>query len=1049
MPAKTSGARSARQKEPDQRVREDRCLSNTPTRVHRNLTIDRVLRRLSVSYGYQHRRGEPPHSRRATEMKSISIVLRPFFLASWLSAASVSAMAQEALPDGQSVTPTAAPGAVFTSLNPGLADYPKFIAGQAVTSVVGPDGRTLLVLTSGYNRSYDANGKIISRDSNEYVFVFDITSGSPVQKQVIQVPNSYSGVAFSPDGAHFYVSGGKDDSVHTYAMKGGNWAEVGTPIALGHGRGNGLPQGSDTILPAAAGLAATADGKTIVVANYENDSISLVSTVTGAKTADLDLRPGKNDPRQAGVPGGEFPYWVAVKGNDIAYVSSVRDREVVVIKLQPTHPAIVDRIGVTGNPNRLVLDKAQTRLYVALDNSDAVAVIDTTRNRLIDTVKTAAPLGLLRSMRPGASPDSLTFSPDGRTLYVTNGGTNSVAVLSVLADGDLRVVGLIPTGWYPSSVSVSADGKILYVVNSKSNTGPNPAHCRSIAPSDHNYAPGCPPAHQNGSDNQYTLQLAKAGLLTLPVPMPSELDDLTRQVAKNNGFNLKLTPQDQALLRTLRKNIKHVIYIVKENRTYDQILGDLPAGNGDPNLTQFPQAVTPNQHALAKQFVQLDNFYDPSNVSYEGWQWSTAARSVDATEKTYSVNYAKRGLSYDSEGTDRNINVAYRSVAARQAANPVTPSDPDLLPGPRNEEDIDGPGKGREHASSRAQQKEDGDDSFRGEGEGYLWDAAIRARLAVRNYGFHCDLVRYSLAPSAGGIPPIEDPYATRTQVAFPAHEALLNRTDPYFRSFDDKLPDFFRYIEWAREFDDFVHNRTLPDLTLLRLMNDHTGAFARAIRGVNTPELQVADNDYAVGLVVDKVAHSPYAGSTMIFVVEDDAQDGPDHVDAHRSIAFVAGPYVKQGQLVSERYTTVSLIRTIEEILGVSPQNLHDAGARPMIEIFEPTKKNWTYRAAPSPLLLGTRLPFELVQSNARHAGADAPRPLHDAEWWAERTKGFDFTDADRNDPAVYNRVLWQGTMSGKSYPTDRSGLDMRHDRDALLKSAGVIRQSITSPTP
>ena len=170
-------------------------------------------------------------------------------------------------------------------------------------------------------------------------------------------------------------------------------------------------------------------------------------------------------------------------------------------------------------------------------------------------------------------------------------------------------------------------------------------------------------------------------------------------MARNNGFNLKLTPADHALLQTLRKEIRHVIYIVKENRTYDQLLGDLPAGNGDPNLTQFREAVTPNQHALAKEFVQLDNFYDPSNVSYEGWQWSTAARSVDATEKTYSVNYARRGLSYDSEGTDRNVNVAYPTVAARQEANPATPSDPDLLPGPRNEEDIDGPGERKQGAA--------------------------------------------------------------------------------------------------------------------------------------------------------------------------------------------------------------------------------------------------------------------------------------------------------------------------------------------------------------
>jgi YVTN family beta-propeller protein len=982
-------------------------------------------------------------------MKPIGIVLRSLFLASSWVAAAVSAMAQDALPDGQSVTPTAAPGAVFTALNPHLADYPKFTAGQAVTTVVSPDGSILLALTSGYNRMYDASGKIIPRDSNEYVFVFDITAHAPVQKQVIEVPNTYSGIAFSPDGAHFYVSGGKDDSVHRYAKKGSGWVESGTPIALGHKHGNGLPQGPDTLLPAAAGLALTADGRTIVVANYENDSISVVNAETGAKTAELDLRPGKNDPRQAGIPGGEFPYWVAVKGNDIAYVSSVRDREVVAVKLSPTSPEIAARIGVGGNPNRMVLDKAQTRLYVAVDNSDAVAVIDTSRNKLIGMVRTAAPAGLLGSMPPGASPNSLTLSPDGRTLYVTNGGTNSVAVLSVAADGDLRVIGLIPTGWYPNSASLSGDGKTLYAVNSKSNTGPNPGHCRSIAPSTHNYAPACQPGNQNGSDNQYTVQLAKAGLLTLPVPTSAELADLTRQVAKNNGFNLQLSGQDAALLRILRQQIKHVIYIVKENRTYDQIIGDLPSGNGDPNLTQFPQIVTPNQHALAKQFVLLDNFYDPSNVSYEGWQWTTAARSVDATEKTYAVNYAKRGLSYDSEGTDRNLNVAYPDVATRRAANPVTPTDPDLLPGPRNEEDIDGPARNEEQATAPGRRKEAGADPPDEAGEGYLWDAAIRARLMVRNYGFHCDLVRYALDPAAGGIPPLENPYATRTRVAFPAHQTLLDRTDPYFRGFDDKLPDFFRYSEWAREFGNFVRHRTLPNLTLLRLMNDHTGAFAQAIRGVNTPELQVADNDYAVGLVVDKVAHSPYAHSTLIFVVEDDAQDGPDHIDAHRSIAFVAGPFVKHGQVVSERYTTVSMLRTIEEILGLPPQNLHDAGSRPMLEIFDRDARHWTFSAAPSPLLRGTRLPLGPVQPQARHAAADAPKPLHDATWWAERTKGLDFTDADRNDSAVYNRVLWEGTMGGKPYPTRRSGLDLRRARSALLKSAGIAETGGAVPLP
>ena len=200
-------------------------------------------------------------------MRTVTRALNTLLLAGLLTAVSTLATAQEALPDGQSITPTAAPGAVFSLLNPGLADYPDFTAGQAVTSTVSPDGTTLLVLTSGYNRNFDANGKVIARDSNEYVFVFDITSGAPVQKQVIQVPNTYGGIAFAPDSTHFYVSGGKDDSVHTYAQIDGNWAESGNPIALGHNRGNGLPQGPNSVSPAAAGLAVTADGKTIVVAN--------------------------------------------------------------------------------------------------------------------------------------------------------------------------------------------------------------------------------------------------------------------------------------------------------------------------------------------------------------------------------------------------------------------------------------------------------------------------------------------------------------------------------------------------------------------------------------------------------------------------------------------------------------------------------------------------------------------------------------------------------------------------------------------------------------
>jgi DNA-binding beta-propeller fold protein YncE len=943
-------------------------------------------------------------------MKTASKWMMHGCIAALLHGVSALALAQEIVPTGQQITPTAAPGSSFNQLNPGLADFPAFTVGQLVSTVVSPDGRTLLVLSSGYNRNYDSNGSTIAADSKEYVFVFDIKFGTPVQKQVIQVPNTYSGIVFTPDNKHFYVSGGKDDVIYTYAESKGSWALSGTPIALGHTTTPGISP--TNVPPAAAGLAVTSNSNLLIVANYENDSITVVDTRTSAKS-ELDLRPGKIDPAQSGVPGGEFPYWVVAKGNSLAYVSSIRDREIVVVKLGTT-PSVLTRIPVEGNPNRMILNKAQSRLFVAVDNTDEVVIIDTATNKILQKVKTAAPFDLVGgSVPPGAGPNSLALSPDEGTLYVTNGSTNSLAVISLV--GTPRVTGLIPTGFYPTSVSVSKDGSKLYVVNGKSNTGPNPLRCRPVKL---NLATDCTAELQTSAGNEYDLQLTKGALLTLPVPSLKELVSLTDQVAKNNGFALKLSDHDMVLLDELRAKIKHVIYIVKENRTYDQILGDLPQGNGDPTLTQFPQSVTPNLHSIATHFVTLDNFRDSSGVSYDGWQWSTAGRTVDSTEKSVDVNYAGRGVSYDSEGTDRNINVAYQIGAQREAANLVNPTDPDILPGPRNEEDIDGP---------------NGE-----QGEGYLWDNALRAGLSVRNYGFHCDLVRYSLPASEGGIPVIENPYTTGTQVAFPAHVATIPITDLYFRSFDTAMPDFFRYQEWVREFDGFVAGNNLPNLTFLRLMNDHTGSSSTAIRGVNTPELQVADNDYAVGLVLEKLAHSPYAKDTLVFVIEDDAQDGPDHVDAHRSIAFVAGPYVKQGAVISEAYTTVSMIRTIEEVLGLPTQNLHDAGVRPMVEVFDPKQEHWTFKAKPSNYLLSTRLPFWEVVPPKGNGHASLPLPLHDAQWWEKKTKNFTFAEEDRNDAAAYNRVLWEGTMGGKPYPTNRSGLDLSQNREQLLKAAG-----------
>jgi hypothetical protein len=598
----------------------------------------------------------------------------------------------------------------------------------------------------------------------------------------------------------------------------------------------------------------------------------------------------------------------------------------------------------------------------------------------------------------GSSPNSLALSPDERTLYVTNAGTNSVAVISLDERGDGRVKGLIPTGWYPNSVSASADGNWLYVVNGKSNAGPNPEQCTGTSPSN-TYAPGCPPSLQNGSSNTYVWQLTKAGLLALPVPGRHELDRLTGVVARNNGLVRSATPAQEALMDHLRERIKHVIYIVKENRTYDQILGDIRESNGDPNITQFPEPITPNFHAIARQFVNLDNFYCSGEVSMDGWQWSTAARSSDLNDKTTPLNYAGRGFSYDSEGTTRDVNVAFSTSAERQLHVPFNPLDPDLLPGPRNEVELDGP---------------DGE-----EGAGYIWNAVLRKGKSVRNYGFYLDGTLYAAPAALGGIPPLRDPFTAGVTVATAATADLLAVTDPYFRGFDTNLPDFWRFKEWAREFDAYVASGSLPAFEMVRLMEDHMGSFDTAIDGVNTPETQQADNDFAVGLLVDKVAHSPYASDTLIFVLEDDSQDGPDHVDSHRSTGYVVGPYVRHGAVVSTRYATVNMLRTIEDVLGLEHLNLHDGGVSPMADVFDLNQRTWSYRAAPSDILRSsTQLPLP-----PKPAGTATLllRPKHDASWWAARTRLFDFRKEDRIDAQAFNHLLWEGLMAGRPYPKPR----------------------------
>jgi len=914
-------------------------------------------------------------------------------------AAQASSSEPELLPTGMNITPLATPGAALQALNPGLQDLPQFTADHPVSSVVSPDGKTFLVLTSGFNRNHGADGKIVNALSNEYVFVYDITQVSPVKKQVLQVPNTFVGIAWNPDGKEFYVSGGMDDTVHIFGNKDGQWAEAPSPVPLGHPEGLGLK-----VQPIVAGVAVNASGTRLLAANYENDSVSLVDLKSRSKIAELDLRPGKNNSTQHGVPGGEFPFWAAFKGDDRAYVSSVRDREIVVLD---THdkPSIVGRIKLKGQPNKLLLNKAQTLLFVAEDNSDSVSIINTAHDHVVATIKTTAPESIFpnKGTFKGSNPNSLALSPDEKTLYVTNGGTNSVAVITLDKDpDDSRIVGLIPTGWYPNAVSVSTDGATLYVLNGKGNAGPNPKGCRDSLQSDN--VAGCEAA------NQYILQLGKGSLLTIPLPMKDQLAGLTAQVAKNNRFSQQPAAPADPIFAFLRSNIKHVIYIVKENRTYDQVLGDLEKGNGDPSIALFKDPIAPNHHQLARQFVTLDNFFDSGEVSGNGWNWTVAARATDYTEKTIAVNYAKRGFTYDYEGDNRWINVGLATPEERGKAEPKykkLPDNADLLPGPADVAAPDGP-----------------EDAI---GAGRLWDSALNARLTVRNYGFF-------LSIASDDTPVSRDPRAEKITVAITNHPRLQGLTDIYFRGFDQRLADYWRLKEWEYEFDGYVKGNNLPNLSLVRLAHDHFGQFGTALDGVNTLETQMGDNDYAVGLLVEKVAHSKYAKDTLIFVIEDDAQGGPDHVDAHRSLAFVVGPYVKQGAVISQRYNTVSMLRTIEEVLGIKPLGLNDAVQAPMAVVFSQSQANWTYTAKVPASLRTTKLPVPPA------AGQTAEfKPSHDAAYWEEQTKGFDFTAEDRIDSEQFNLVLWKGLMGDKPYPYERDGRDLRHNRKELLKRAGA----------
>lgn len=928
------------------------------------------------------------------------------------------------IPTGQYITATAAPGSVFMRLATGLRPDGTADAAEAVTTRLSPDGKTLLVLTSGFNKNFKTEsgtpithpvldpitGKPTTTMTSkaEWVFVFDVTAGVPKKVQQINIPNTYDGLVWAPKGDRFYVSAGGDDRIYIYKKDGAQFVPDAPFILLQHNSNQTAPipahdggvlkntaaniasKGQLATGAVVANLALSADGTQLFAANLENDSISYANTTKRTLVGDTFFTlPGSRRPI------GEYPYDVAVKSTakgkaEKIYVTSQRDDQV--IALWKTGRQQIIHVG--GGPNRMLLTNKQSRLWVANGNTDSLSVIDTATDTVIGTAS------LQRPGHPffGANPNSISASPDGSTLYVTLGGENAVAVVSAKTG---QVLGRIPTGWYPNSSSVSADGKWLYVVNAKSNAGPNPGNA-----SGQNTPAGL--ASNTTFKNEYDWALEKAGLLAIPLPIHAGvLAALTRRVDANNGFLHRPLPPVMAYLHN---KIKHVIYIVNENRTYDQVLGDIPGTNAMPMLNLFPKNVSPNHHSLATTFGVLDNFYDPGESSGVGWNWSMEGYDTDFVEKHQSVDYGNggdEGLTYDYQGTDRNMNVSMpefsgdHSYFAERLTTVLDPTGSStILPGPK---DVGAPANA-------------GDERPLVVG-GYIFDSVLRAGGTIRNYGWQIDQTLYG---SGSPMEPklVRHPFENHAPQSPPQDAALMKNTDIYYRSFDMRYPDQYRIEEWKREFDNYVAHDNLPTLEVMTVPHDHFGSFSSALEGLNTPTLQFADNDYALAELVQAVSSSKYWKDTAIFILEDDSQNGMDHVDAHRSIGYVISAYNKRNQVIHTAYTTENVLRTMEVLLGIRPTSFHDANAAPMADLFTTTPDLTPYEAYVPGVLCAPPVAPDLVGDACKSPRVTAAvSEKHEGKWWADHTVGYNFSAPDKIDSTAFNQLLWLG-IKGEDVP-------------------------------
>jgi YVTN family beta-propeller protein len=741
-----------------------------------------------------------------------------------------------------------------------------------MSSVVSRDGKYLLVLNGGYNPPS--------------ISVIDLAEGKELSR--VRVPDAWLGIALSPKGDQVYVGGGSKASVYEFLFRNGILAESRT-IAL-------VPEAKLTWEDFIGDVAISPDGRQIYAADIFHNRLIVINTQTGTATG--VVKTGRRPYRIVFLPGGKSYLVSNWADGNLSQFQTSDNASMGTIRTGPHPTDILVRPGKSSGDDK---DNSwEYRIFVAAANTNSVytyGASEAAEFKQLETINV--------SMTPrqplGMTPSALGLSNDGKQLYVACSDANAVAVADISEDAT-HVRGFIPVGWYPTGVTGLPDGRIAVLNGKGLKSYPNPKGPSPLKRPD--------PPHLGIRSDEYVGKMQTGSVALIAAPDDAKMYEYSQAVFSNSPYkDSKLDEPAPAIL----SKIKHVIYIVKENRTYDPMLGDMKEGNGDPSLVLFGEKITPNQHKLARQFVLLDNFYVSADVSADGHNWSTAAIASDYVQKFWPNSYAARRKHYDYEGGE-------------PAAGPPA---------------------------------------------GYIWSNAKMAGISMRNYGYFVNL-RDKPDEEGNQVESVRDP-------------VLAQVTNMKYRGFDLNYPDVERVKVFQRDLSEFEASGQMPQLMIMRLGNDHTSGTAP---GKIAPLSSLADNDYALGMLVESVSKSKFWPETAIFVLEDDAQNGADHVDSHRSPAFVLSPYTRRGVVDSSMYNTVSMVRTIELILGLRPMTHFDAGAKPMTSVFQATPNLAGYSAAPPEIPLDTKNPRESAT--------------------AERSRKMNFEREDAVDDDDLNEVLW-----------------------------------------